>query len=87
VKGAIYDHFIFNGYSVTREFDSQDYGKPVLIQNINNRTTLYCAHDISTDTRGLLKFHFNSSAQVQKFRLVIQGMDADGRLVYAEHVF
>lgn len=87
VKGAVYDHFIFNGYSITREFGAAGYSKPGIDKNTDNRITLFWAHDISPDSEGLIKFRFNSSTPAQKIRVVVQGMDARGRLVYAEQVF
>jgi hypothetical protein len=79
-----YDHYIFNGYSVTREFSEPDFVQLKQARLTDNRTTLYWNHDLDTDSHGVLKFGFHNSGQAKKFRIVVQGMDADGRLAYIE---
>lgn len=79
-----FDHFVFNGYSVTREFNAPDYSKPENAKVVDNRITLYWNHDLNTDINGVLKFKFYNSDRAKKFNIIIQGMDADGRLVYFE---
>ena len=88
IKGLTgYDHFIFNGYSVSREFSAPDYSKSGFGKTTDSRAALYWNHDIGTNSNGVLKFRFYNSGRAKKFRIVLQGMDAEGRLVYAEQVF
>jgi len=81
---ADFDHFIFNGYSVTREFSAPDYRKPGHTISTDSRTTLYWNHDLNTDSNGFLKFGFYNTDRTKNFKVVIQGVDADGRLAYLE---
>jgi hypothetical protein len=83
----LYDHFIFNGYSITREFAPPDYGKVKQSGLLDDRITLYWNHDIETDANGTIKFKFNNTDITKKFRVVIQGMDNEGRLVYIQENF
>jgi hypothetical protein len=88
MKGmAGYDHFIFNGYSISREFSAPDYRKSGFGRTTDNRAALYWNHDVGINTSGVLKFRFYNSGRAKKFRIVLQGMDAEGRLVYLEQVF
>jgi|GEM_PF-859542 len=79
-----FDHFISNGYSVTREFSSPDYSKPGVNGAPDNRTTLYWNPELNSDNSGDLKFRFYNSDKAKQFKIILQGMDADGRLVYLE---
>ncbi|MCO5950114.1 hypothetical protein NAF19_24665 [Mucilaginibacter sp. RT5R15] len=88
MKGmAGYDHFIFNGYSVSREFSAPDYSKSGFGKTTDSRAALYWNHDIGTNSSGVLKFRFYNSGRANKFRIILQGMDTEGRLFYAEQVF
>jgi len=88
VKGiADYDHFIFNGYSITREFGQPDFVKLTHSGLTDNRTTLCWNPNLTADGNGVMKFNFRNSGRAKKFRVIIQGMDTEGRLAYAEQVF
>jgi len=84
---ADFDHFIFNGFSITREFSVPDEAKLKQAGLIDDRLTLYWNHDLETDRNGVIKFSFRNSAIAKKIRIVIQGMDKDGRLVYINKDF
>lgn len=88
IKGlADYDHFIFNGFSVTREFSQPDFVKLAHSGLTDNRTTLYWNPNLETNVRGVLKFGFQNSDRAKKFKIIIQGMDTEGKLAYAEQIF
>ncbi len=84
---STYDHFIFNGYSITREFAQPNYRKIKQSGLLDDRITLYWNHDIETDAKGILRFKFNNTDVAKKFRVVIQGMDSSGGLVYVQREF
>jgi hypothetical protein len=76
-----FDQYTFNSYSVTKEFSSPDH--PAAKQpEADNRSTLYWNHDLDTDNEGNIKIHFFNTDKTKKYRVVIQGMDNDGRLLY-----
>ena len=81
-----FNQYTFNGYTITREFSAPDYSR-----NPNgapdNRSTLYWAHDLNTDSKGNIKFRFYNSDKAKKYRVVIEGMDKDGRLGVVDEVF
>jgi len=82
-----YDHYIFNGYSITREFAQPDYNKLKQSGLLDDRITLYWNHDLETDANGVLKFKFNNNDITKKYRIIIQGMDSKGRLMYIQKDF
>jgi len=79
-----FDHYVFNGFSITREFSAPDHSKLQQAGLIDDRITLYWNHDLETDNNGVLKFRFHNTDIAKKFRVIIQGMDAQGRLVYLQ---
>ena len=90
LKGRVnplFGHYQFNGYSITREFASPDYGSSKPGPKTDTRTTLYWQHDLETDNFGSSKFHFYNSDKAKHYRVVIQGMDAQGRIGYLNEVF
>ena len=76
------------GYSVTREFYQPDYAaNPSRPAAEDRRTTLYWNPDVYTGNESKsinLKFFNNDVAK--KFRVVLEGFDARGRLVHVEKV-
>jgi hypothetical protein len=80
-----FDRYTFNGYSVIREFSSPDYSITKPKQAADYRTTLYWNHDV--DMNGNFKIHFYNSDKAKKYRVVIQGMAADGRVGYLSEEF
>jgi len=83
-----FDHYLFNGFSITREFSSPDYTERGTKGDISkdNRLTLYWNHDLNTDSHSELKFRFYNSGTAKKFKVTIQGMDAQGRLIYLQQI-
>ncbi|MDB5143720.1 MAG: hypothetical protein JWQ66_2433, partial [Mucilaginibacter sp.] len=82
-----FDQYTFNGYSVTREFPLPDYSDIKQKQETDYRTTLYWNHDVDMDADGNFKINFYNSDKTKKYRVVIQGMDANGRVGYLSEEF
>jgi hypothetical protein len=80
-----FDHYVFNGYAITREFSVAAYDKEQT-KPVYDKHTLYWNHDLNTDSNGIINFRFNNSDSGKKFKVVIQGMDDRGRLVYLEQL-
>jgi len=78
----------YNGYSITKEFYSPDYNiTEIKKEGIDNRTTLYWSPDIYTDkaTKSVNLSFFNNDFS-KKFRVVVEGFDATGRLIHLEKI-
>jgi hypothetical protein len=82
-----FDKYTFDGYTITREFSSPDYGPGKEIRLPDIRTTLYWNPDLNTDLSGNARFYFYNSDKAKHYRVVIQGMDAEGRIGYLSQVF
>ncbi|MBK8951948.1 MAG: hypothetical protein IPM85_06190 [Chitinophagaceae bacterium] len=82
------DFFEFTGYSMTKEFFNPDYSsvdpekaKP------DYRTTLYWNPNVFTETgSSSFKFKFYNNDFSKKFRVIMEGFDAQGRLIHSEHI-
>jgi hypothetical protein len=83
---SLFQNYTFNGYTITREFAAPDYSKTQTKITTDNRTTLYWNHDLNT-RRGEAKFSFYNSDNIKHYRVIIQGMDAEGRFGYLEQVY
>jgi hypothetical protein len=76
---------IFHGYSITREFPEPDYSRDdSLASKPDFRTTLYWNPDLIPDSAGRVHFSFYNSDHAKKYRIVIEGMDSGGRLMYLD---
>jgi hypothetical protein len=82
-----FDRYTFNGYSITREFSSPDYSIDKQARQPDYRTTLYWNHDLNTDNQGNFKIRFYNSDKTKKYRVAVQGMDANGRMGYLSEEF
>lgn len=79
-----FDFFKRSGYSVPREFYEMDYSK-INPENTNPdiRTTIYWNPQVKTkDGKALIEFYNDDVCK--KFKVVIEGMDANGKLLHAE---
>lgn len=82
------NHFIFNGFSITREFYSPDYSIPDKTTPVPDfRSTLYWAPDLKLDSNGIAHFHFYNSDSAKRFRVIIEGMNAQGRVGRLQEIF
>jgi len=80
--GETFGQYVFNSYSITREFSSPDYSIAKQLTKADYRTTLYWGHDLQTDDQGNTKIRFYNSDKTKRYRIVVQGMDANGRMGY-----
>lgn len=79
-----FDYYKRSGYSVSREFYEMDYSK-VRSESVSSdvRTTLYWNPAIKIkDGKGTIEFYNDDVCR--KFKVVIEGMDKNGKLLYAE---
>ncbi len=78
----------YNGYSITKEFYSPDYGnKDVKYPATDKRTTLYWNPDVITDAETKsVKLNFYNNDFSRKFKVVVEGFDAAGKLIHLEKI-
>jgi hypothetical protein len=82
------NRFTFNGFSIFREFYSPDYSVPNKITPLPDlRSTLYWDSKLKIDSSGTAHFHFYNSDYVKRFRIIIEGMDAQGKVGRLEEIF
>ena len=79
-----FDFFKRSGYSVTREFYEMDYsGINPENKNPDIRTTIYWNPEVKIkDGKAIIEFYNDDVCK--KFKVVIEGMDANGKLLHAE---
>jgi len=76
-----------NGYTITREFYNPDYSQPGAGASTDQRTTLYWNPNLVTDTETkTLKIKFYNSDVTKAFKLVMEGFDANGKLLHEEKI-
>ncbi len=85
-RGA-FDEYNFKGFSVSRDFEADAGNSTPSKQGLAYRTTLFWGHDMQPDENGNIKLRFKAAGQAKKYRVVVQGMDNNGRLIYFEKVF
>ncbi len=79
-----FDFFRRSGYSVTREFYEMDYSR-INPENTNPdvRTTIYWNPRVKIkDGKAIIEFYNDDVCK--KFKVVMEGMDANGKLLHAE---
>ena len=77
----------YNGYSISKEFYSPDYSNPAVKPATDNRTTLYWNPDVYTDSETKsVKLNFYNNDFSKKFKVVVEGFDANGKLIHVEKV-
>lgn len=87
-KPDMLESFQYNGYSITKEFYKPDYSiTDIKHKATDNRTTLYWNPDVYTDMETKsVRLNFYNNDFSKKFRLILEGFDAAGRLIYVEKV-
>ena len=81
------NHYVFHGYSVTRQFYSPEYAVNSSTHSIpDNRETIYWNPELKTDDNNNMHFSFYNSDHAKRFRIVAEGMDDQGNLVYLNQV-
>lgn len=79
------NHFIYNGYSITKEFYNPDYSKTNTNTIPDNRTTLYWNPDVYTDMESKsIKINFFNNDFSKKLKIIVEGFDASGKLIHIE---
>lgn len=69
------------GFNRVREFYSPKYGVSTLSDALaDQRTTVYWNPDVPSDTSGKTEIHYFNTAKPGKYRVVIEGIGADGQL-------
>jgi hypothetical protein len=81
-------HFEYNGYSITKQFYNPDYSAADAKHSLpDNRTTLYWNPDLFTDTETKsLKLNFFNNDFSTRFKIVVEGFDAAGKLIHLEKI-
>jgi hypothetical protein len=74
------------GYAIVKEFFSPDYTNPDQLKENDSRYTLYWNGRIQPAKDGKYRFEFYNNDINQRFKLVIQGIDKDGQLIFKEQV-
>ncbi len=75
------------GYSPVREYFSPDYSlNPALQSMPDNRITLLWSPLLRTDKQGKANIKFFNNDKATKVKVLIQGLDADGRFIYKEQI-
>ena len=78
----------YDGYSISKEFYSPDYSVPGTNKNKeDNRTTLYWNPEIVTEKKsGTAQLKFFNNDFSKKLKIVVEGFDANGRLIHIEKI-
>jgi len=88
--GVIYDKKYtsqkMEGYAVSKEFYQPEYVYNPSLQEPDNRFTLYWNSKIATAKDGKYRFQFYNNSFGSKLRLVIQGLDKNGQLIFLEQI-
>lgn len=74
------------GYAIVRQFNNVDYSIPTDVKDPDNRHTLYWNGKINPSKDGKYRFRFFNNDTSKQFKLVIQGIDKDGQLIYGEQI-
>ncbi|MXV52880.1 hypothetical protein GS399_18050 [Pedobacter sp. HMF7647] len=79
---------ILQGYTPAKEFFSPDYATAVDLKTVDNRTTLYWNPNIILDKNSrTFDVHFYNNDSAREFRLVLEGINNDGKLVHIEKLY
>lgn len=74
------------GYAIVRRFYSPDYANDPGIKEPDTRNTLYWNGRITPSKDGKYRFRFYNNDKGSRFRLIVQGIDREGKLVYIDQV-
>ncbi|HVG14248.1 MAG TPA: hypothetical protein VM935_04775, partial [Chitinophagaceae bacterium] len=76
-----------SGYSITREFFAPDYElNPAQRALPDDRITLMWKPTLQFDANGKASIKFFNNDVAKKIKILIQGIDADGRLIFKEQI-
>ncbi len=80
--------FIYNGYNITREFFTPPYIPDPVTHNVSGtRRTLYWNPGLLPDENGGIHFSFYNPCHTCNCRIIIEGIDDNGRLLHVNTVF
>jgi hypothetical protein len=79
-----FDTFLKKGYSVTREFYAPVYTSTPPAELRDNRVTLQWIPQVKTDANGDIVLQFYNNSSSKNFKVVLQGVDANGKLLQWE---
>jgi|CXWL01.1.fsa_nt_gi hypothetical protein len=87
-KPDMLNHVGYNGYSISKEVYTPDYNNTAIkYPALDNRTTLYWNPDVYTDMETKsIKLNFFNNDFSKKFKLVVDGFDASGKLIHLERI-
>jgi hypothetical protein len=74
------------GYAISREFFNPDYSVPTDDTFTDSRTTLYWNPNLKPDKSGHGHIRFYNNDMSKKFKVVIQGIDKQGKLIFLEQI-
>ncbi len=82
------DYVEADGYAITKEFYHPDYSVPDPRHALaDKRTTLYWNPDVITDGETkVVKLNFFNNDFTKKYKVVVEGFEATGRLVHVEKI-
>lgn len=81
------EYFNYPGYTVTKEYYNPDYSMPVKKHFTDNRTTLFWAPDLFTNAENkIIPIRFFNNDVSKKYKIIVEGFDANGKLVHLEMV-
>jgi hypothetical protein len=88
-SASITDIVRYQGYSVIKEFYSPDYSvDTAAIKKQDNRITLFWAPQIVVSSiNGNISFTFYNNDRTKQFKIVVEGMTIDGKLLMLEKTF
>jgi len=79
--------FIYKGYSITREFYEPDYSIPSSANALpDTRRTLYWNPNVKPDEKGTFHFSFYNNDVTKKYRIIVEGLDEEGKLFHFDTV-
>jgi hypothetical protein len=73
------------GYAVVKQFYSPDYAGNPDNKETDKRVTLYWNGRMAPARDGKYRFRFYNNDSSKRFRLIIQGIDKEGQLIYGEY--
>ncbi len=81
------DVITYNGFSVIKEFYSPDYSTPSKSNAPDHRITLHWKPDIFVNGKNIkIPVRFYNNDRSQSFKVVVEGMTTDGRMLMIEQV-
>lgn len=88
VKPDKLNYFEYQGYTITKEFYKPDYsGADAKHTALDNRTTLYWNPDVYTDSETKsVKLNFFNNDFSKKYKIILEGFDAGGKLIHLEKI-